>query len=129
MIITFCGCKKILDSYSNKKLFDVSKDSAYAYIGGLRTNRVIYPKGHEKLGIKLNHMCEIITKDDVDLVKAYKNEYYIYTYRGKLNDVKNSLITLCCPKEALFKPGCLRAFISLDTDLSTEELLNHYKNS
>ncbi len=114
--------------YSNKKLFDVSKDSGYAYIGGLRTNRVIYPKGHEKLGIKLNHMCEILTKDDVELVKAYKNEYYVYTYRGKLNDVKDSLIALCWPKEALFKPGCLRAFISLDTALSTEELLNHYKN-
>jgi Transposase DDE domain len=113
--------------YSNKKLFAVSKESGYAYIGGLRTNRVIYPKGREKLGIKLNHMCEILTKDDVDLVKVGNNEYYVYTYRGKLNDVKDSLIALCWPKEALFKPGCLRAFISLDTTITTEELLNHYK--
>ncbi|WAG48720.1 IS701 family transposase [Clostridium tagluense] len=114
--------------YSNKKLFAVSKDSGYAYIGGLRTNRVIYPKGRGKLGIKLNHMCEILTKDDVDLVKVGNNEYYVYTYRGKLNDAKDSLIALCWPKEALFKSGCLRAFISLDTTITTEELLNHYKH-
>ncbi|MBU3171918.1 transposase [Clostridium estertheticum] len=53
--------------YSNKKLFAVSKESGYTYIGALRTNRVIYPKGREKLGIKLNHMYEILTEDDVDL--------------------------------------------------------------
>lgn len=40
--------------YSNKKLFTVSKEVAYTYIGGLRTNRVIYPHGKERLGIKLN---------------------------------------------------------------------------
>ena len=36
--------------------------------------------------------------------------------------------TLCWSKEALFKDGCLRAFITLHTDLTTEELLNHYKH-
>jgi len=114
--------------YSNKKLFDVSKKAGYTYVGGLRTNRVIYPPGRERLGIKLNRISEILTKDDVDLVKVGTNEYYVYTYRGKLNDVKESLIALCWPKEALFKDGCLRAFITLDTTLTTEELLNHYKH-
>ena len=114
--------------YSNKKLFSVSKEAGYAYIGGLRTNRVIYPPGHERLGIKLNRMSKILTNDDVNLVKVGNNEYYVYTYRGKLNDAKDSLIALCWPKEALFKDGCLRAFITLDTTLTTEELLNHYKH-
>jgi len=114
--------------YSNKKLFDVSKESGYAYIGGLRTNRVIYPLGHERLGIKLNRMSTILTTDDVNLVKVGNNEYFVYTYMGKLNDAKNSLIALCWPKEALFKDGCLRAFITLDTEITTEELLNHYKH-
>ena len=114
--------------YSNKKLFGVSKEAGYAYVGGLRTNRVIYPPGHERLGIKLNRMTNTLTKDDVSLVKVGSNEYYVYTYRGKLNDIKNSLIALCWPKEALFKDGCLRAFITLDTALTTDELLNHYKH-
>lgn len=114
--------------YSNKKLFNVSKKAGYAYIGGLRTNRVIYPLGHERLGVKLNRMSKILTKDDVNLVKVGNNEYYVYTYRGKLNDAKDCLIVLCWPKEALFKEGCLRAFITLNTMLTTEELLNHYKH-
>ena len=114
--------------YSNKKLFSASKEAGYAYVGGLRTNRVIYPSGHERLGIKLNRMSKILTKDDVNLVKVGNNEYYVYTYRGKLNDAKDSLIALCWPKEALFKDGCLRSFITLDTTLTTEELLNHYKH-
>lgn len=114
--------------YSNKKLFVASKEAGYTYIRGLRTNRVIYPKGKERLGIKLNHMSSILTKDDVNLVKVGNNEYYVYTYRGKLNDAKNSLIALCWPKEALFKAGCLRAFITLDTNITMEELLNHYKH-
>ena len=78
--------------YSNKKLFGVSKEAGYAYVGGLRTNRVIYPPGHERLGIKLNRMITTLTKDDVSLVKVGNNEYYVYTYRGKLNDIKNSLL-------------------------------------
>lgn len=114
--------------YSNKKLFNASKKAGYAYIGGLRTNRVIYPPSHTRLGIKLNRMSKILTKDDVSLVKVGNNEYYVYTYRGKLNDAKNSLIALCWPKEALFEEGCLRAFITLNTNLTTEELLNHYKH-
>lgn len=46
--------------YSNKKLFDISKKAGYAYIGGLRTNRVIYPSGYERLGIKINRMSKTL---------------------------------------------------------------------
>lgn len=114
--------------YSNKKLFDISAKSGYTYVGGLRTNRVIFPKGHEKLGIKLHGMNKALTQEDVSLVKVGNREYYVYTYRGKLKDISDSLIALCWPKEALFKEGCLRAFITLDTSLTTEELLLHYKH-
>lgn len=114
--------------YSNKKLFTISEKSGYTYIGGLRTNRVIFPKGHEKLGIKLHGMNKVLTPEDINLVKVGNREYYVYTYRGKLKDIQSCLIALCWPKEALFKNGCLRAFITLDTALTTEELLIHYKN-
>ncbi|MCB2290145.1 transposase [Clostridium sp. CS001] len=121
------GTNPIID-LNSRSSFDFSKDVGYAYVGGLRTNRVIYPPGHEMLGIKLNRMINTLTKDDARLVKVGNNEYYVYTYSGTLNDIKNSLIALCCPKEALFKDVCLVAFITLDTSLTTEELLNHYKH-
>lgn len=114
--------------YSCKKLFDISSKAGYAYVGGLRTNRVIYPKGHEKLGIKLHQFAKTLTKEDTDLVKVGNSEYYVYTYKGRLNDFKEALIILSWPKEALFKGGALRAFISLKSTMLTNELLDHYKH-
>ena len=73
-------------------------------------------------------MNKTLAQKDVNLVKVGNREYYVYTYRGKLKDIPDCMIALCWPKEALFKEGCLRAFITLDTTLTTEELLNHYKN-
>lgn len=52
----------------------------------------------------------------------------MYSYKGKLNDLKEALIVLSWPKEALFKDGCLRAFISTDPNMPLLELLNHYKH-
>ncbi|MDN5276705.1 MAG: hypothetical protein PWR01_670, partial [Clostridiales bacterium] len=53
------------------------------FIGALRTNRVIYPKGHGSLGIKVHAFAKTLTAKDVSLVKAGGHEYYIYTYQGK----------------------------------------------
>ena len=112
--------------YSNKKLFKASKEAGYGYIGGLRTNRVIYPKGHERLGAKINVFAKTLTKEQVNLVKVGKREFYVYSYIGKLNDLKCAHIVFSWPKDALFKEGALRVFISLDPNMTAEELLNHY---
>ncbi|MDT8719035.1 transposase [Clostridium sp. 19966] len=115
--------------YSCKKVFNSAKVSGFKYVGGFRTNRVIYPERYKKLGIKLNHFGKTLTKEDVDLVKVGNSEYYVYSYKGRLNDLKESLIVLSWPKEALFKEGCLRAFISTtDLNMSILELLNHYRH-
>lgn len=112
--------------YSCKKIFKASKDAGFKYVGGLRTNRVIYPTNYERLGIKLNNFGKTLTKEDVDLVKVGNSEYYVYSYKGKLNDLKEAVIALSWPKEALFKDGCLRAFIGPNQNMSVLELLNHY---
>jgi len=74
--------------YSCKKIFNASKKAGFKYVGGLRTNRVIYPTNHERLGIKLNAFGKTLTKEDVNLVKVGNSEYYVYSYKGKLNDLK-----------------------------------------
>jgi len=99
--------------YSNKKLFTISAKSGYTYIGGLRTNRVIFPKGHEKLGIKLHGMNKTLTQKDVSLVKVGNREYYVYTYRGRQKNIPDCFVL--AHKESL----CLRAFITRDTTLTT----------
>lgn len=112
--------------YSCKKIFSATKKAGYDYIGGLKTNRVIYPKGHERLGIKLHAFGKTLTESDVDLVKVGNREFYVYSYIGKLNDLVKAHIVLSWPKEALFKDGCLRAFISPNAKITLEDLLNHY---
>ena len=114
--------------YSCKKIFKASENAGFKYVGGLRTNRVIYPTNHERLGIKLNDFGKTLTKEDVDLVKVGNSEFYVYSYNGKLNDLKEATVILSWPKDALFKDGCLRAFISPNSNMSTLELLNHYKH-
>jgi hypothetical protein len=96
------------------------------FIGALRTNRVIYPKGHGSLGIKVHAFAKTLTAKDVSLVKAGGHEYYIYTYQGKLNDVKMATMVLSWPKNALFNEKALKAFISLDPNIDVQSLLNHY---
>ena len=112
--------------YSCKALFDASAERKYTYIGALKTNRVIYPKGHERLGIKLHAFAKTLTQEDVSLVTAGKHEYYVYTYKGKLNDLEEATIILSWPKSDLFNEKALKAFISLDNALGTIDILNHY---
>lgn len=115
--------------YSCKKVFKAAEKSHFTYVGGFRTNRVIYPEKYKKLGIKLNHFGKTLTKEDVDLVKVGNSECYVYSYKGRLNDLKEALIVLSWPKEALFKECCLRAFVSPDDcNMSIIELLNHYRH-
>jgi hypothetical protein len=112
--------------YSCKSLFDASKSRGYTYIGALKPNRVIYPKGHRSLGIKINAFANTLKVSDVSLVKAGKHEYYVYTYQGKLNDLKEATVVLSWPKNALFNEKALRAFICPYTNMDVETLLCHY---
>lgn len=112
--------------YSCKALFDASKAQGFTYVGALKTNRAIYPDGHGKLGIKVHAFVKTLTLNDVSLVTAGKHEYYVYTYKGKLNDLKEAVIVLSWPKDALFNESALKAFISLDASMDATSLLNHY---
>lgn len=54
--------------YSCKNIFNASQKAGYSYIGALKTNRVIFPKVHEQLGIKLHKFAEKLNIEDFDLV-------------------------------------------------------------
>ena len=59
---------------NSKKIFNASEKAGFIYVGGLRTNRVIYPTNHERLDIRLNNYGKTLTKDDVDLKKRFSNK-------------------------------------------------------
>ena len=112
--------------YSCKAIFNSSEKAGYSYIGALKTNRVIYPKGHERLGIKLHKLATSLNIDDFDLVTVKGKQYYIYNYVGDLKDRKDVFIILSYPKEAFQKDGALKTFIALDKSLITLDILTQY---
>ena len=52
--------------------------------------------------------------------------YYVYRYEGKLNGIENAVVLLSYPEKAFGKPKALRAFLSTDVSLSTDEILSCY---
>lgn len=112
--------------YSCKDIFNISKKAGYSYIGALKTNRVIFPKGNERLGIKLHKFATSLNIEDFDLVTVKDKQYYIYNYVGNLKDRKNVSIILSYPKDAFQKDRSLKAFISLETSSDPLDILTQY---
>ncbi|NEU05022.1 hypothetical protein [Clostridium senegalense] len=61
----------------------------YHIIGGLKTNRVIYPKG---IGIQIKQFTQYIEKNDVHLVTVNNSKYWVYPYEGNLNGIDNEVV-------------------------------------
>ena len=55
-----------------------------------------------------------------------QRQYYVYRYEGNLNGIENAVVLLTYPKNAFGKEKSLRAFISTNTAISDEEILNLY---
>ena len=47
----------------------------------------------------------------------------MYRYKGNLNGIENAVVLLSYPEKAFGNPKALRAFISTNVDLSTQEIL------
>lgn len=113
--------------YSSKTIFDATYiEDKQNYIGAIKTNRVIYPEGCSKLGIKVHSFAKSLPLESFDLVTVRNKKYYVYKYVGDLNDRKNIAIVLSYPKDALYENSALKAFISLNSTLSISKILNHY---
>lgn len=112
--------------YSCKDIFNTSEKAGYSYIDSLKTNRILFPKSHEKLGIKLHQFVKSLNIEYFDLVTVKDKQYYIYNYIGKLKDRNNVSIILSYPKDAFQKDKALKAFISLNTLLKPLNILTQY---
>ena len=113
--------------YSSKAIFDATASNEnHNYIGAIKTNRVLYPKSHNSLGIRIPMFAKSLPLNTFDLVTVRKKKYYVYKYVGDLNDRKNVAIVLSYPKDSLHENSTLKAFISLDSSLSIRDILSHY---
>lgn len=76
--------------YSCKDIFNSSEKAGYSYIGALKTNKVLFPEGHERLGVKIHQFATSLSIEDFDLVTVKDTQYYIYNYADKLK-IRNNL--------------------------------------
>lgn len=67
-----------------------------------------------------------VTHADFNLVTVKNKNYYVYRYEGKLNGIENAVVLLSYPEKAFGTPKALRAFLSTDVSLSTDEILSCY---
>ena len=61
-----------------------------------------------------------------DYIITKNKNYYVYRYEGKLNGIENAVVLLSYPEKAFGNPKPLRAFLSTDVSLSTDEILSCY---
>ena len=86
---------------------------------------MLYPFGIKK---KLREFAALLSvrHSDFNLVTVKNQKYYVYRYEGKLNGIENAVVLLSYPEKAFGNPKALRAFLSTDVSLSTDEILSYY---
>ena len=112
--------------YSSTKVIKASKQAGYDYIGGLKVNRVIYPKEH-RMNRQIQEYAKQLKIEDFHLVTVGKFQYYVYRYQGKINGIAGDVVVIISwPKDAFGVERALKAFICTGLELSTEMILKHY---
>lgn len=111
--------------YVSEKIINTFAVKGFHTIGALKTNRMLYPFGIKR---KLSEFAALLsaTRSDFYLVTVKKRNYYVYRYEGKLNGIENAVVLLSYPEKAFGTPKALRAFLSTDVSLSTDEILSCY---
>ena len=111
--------------YVSEKIIHTFATKGFHTIGALKTNRMLYLFGIKK---KLSEFATLLSEThyDFNLVTVKNQNYYVYRYEGKLNGVENAVVLLNYPEKAFGNPKALRAFLSTDVSLSTDEILFYY---
>ena len=106
--------------YVSEKIISTFAEKGFHTISALKTNRMLYPFGIRK---KLSKFAALlsVTHSDFNLVTVKSKNYYVYRYEGKLNGIENAVVLLSYPEKAFGNPKALRAFLSTDASLSTNE--------
>lgn len=115
-----CDC-----CYVSEKIINAFAEKGFHTIGALKTNRMLYPFGIKK---KLSEFVAVlsVSRSDFHPVTVKNKKYYVYRYEGKLNGVENAVVLLSYPHKAFGNPKALRAFLSTDVSLTTDEILSYY---
>ena len=75
--------------FTCEKVVNAHFKNGYHLIGGLKTNRNIFPKG---IKISVSKFATYIEKNDVCLVTVNNSKYYVYRYEGNLKGIDNAIV-------------------------------------
>ena len=109
-------CAKVSEAFIRKGFYTV---------GGLKTNRIIFPKG-VRVGLSKFAQNLSVNNDLFHIVTVKGRKYHIYRYEGNLKDIDNAVVLISYPVGALGNPKALRAFLCTNSELSDTEILNLY---
>lgn len=112
--------------YSCTSLFDAAKEKGYHYVGAIKSNRLIFPRGFRKKGIKIGDYARSLQQSDFDLVTVDRRSYHVYTYLGKINGQRKVKIIVTWPKGSFGVPQAMKAFITTDIEMNPKQLIAHY---
>ncbi|MCL2026634.1 MAG: transposase [Leptospirales bacterium] len=112
--------------YSCQALFESSKSKGCHFIGALKSNRLIFPRGFCKKGIKIGKYVRSLKQSDFDFVTVGGHSYHVYTYLGKINGLRKVKIIITWPKGSFGIPAAMKAFISTDIQMNPKQLISHY---
>jgi len=109
-------CDKVMNSFLGRGFYT---------IGALKTNRIVYPKG---VKCSVSRLAAALKESAFPLhtVTVKGRKYNIFRYEGNLNGIDNAVVLISFPVGEMNNPKALKAFISTDVSLSTEEILNFY---
>jgi hypothetical protein len=109
--------------YTCVSLLDAAAKKGLQVVGGLQTNRILYPAG---VRISAKQFALHIPKSETHLVTVGDDLYHVYRYEGSLNGIPNAVVLFCWPEGKFGDPKSLRLFLSTDVSQDTESLLHHY---
>ena len=112
--------------YTCESLLQTARNIGFYYLGALKTNRIILPKGYRPTGIQLKQFAKKLSLSDLDLVTVGSERYYTYVYEGRIRGGHIVKIVLSWPQKAPLEEKTLRCFMSHDRRMSTKQLLKHY---
>lgn len=109
--------------YTSKRLIEHCLERGFHLIGGLRSNRKIYPKG---IGIKINEFASTyLESSDLHSFTVDEHSYKLYTYEGNLSDIEYAKVLISWEDEfdSSKTPFCI---LCTDSSLDLVTILSYY---
>ncbi|KKH60022.1 hypothetical protein DU75_04655, partial [Methanosarcina mazei] len=108
--------------YSNKDIVYTSLQKGYHFIGAVKSNRLIEPKG---IKLQLSQFAEYIDPSTLDLVTVKGKDYRVYVYEGPIAKLDNALVVISYEVDGdSFKNPIY--LISSDIELDAKTIIEYY---